>query len=64
MIVTSTKFVNLPDQTYKGIWANWVMTIPFVENNEDLEIPVSHNSTEPQYVLVHVRNNSFSFEAK
>jgi hypothetical protein len=62
MLVKSLKHVPLRDETYRGVWMNYVFTIPFAENDEDLEISVSHNTDEPRCLTVHVKNNKFSFE--
>lgn len=64
MIVKSTKHVDLPDETYRGFWCGWVVTIPVVD--EDLEFPVSHSSptSEAVDIVIKVINNKFSFESK
>jgi len=66
MIIKSTKFVDLPDEKYCGIWLNWVMVIPFVVNdvNDDMEIPVSRGTETEKKVFVNVVNNSFQFEGE
>lgn len=61
MIVKSTKHVDLPDGEYIGAWMNWVVTIPF-EENENMEIPVSHGSENVVIVRLKIKNNSFIFD--
>jgi hypothetical protein len=61
MLIKSTKHVDLPNETYLGIWKDWVVTIAF--SDEDMEVPVSKgNGEEPKRVRITVINNSFSFE--
>ena len=64
MLVHSEKYVDLPNGTYLGLWAEYVVTIPFV--GEEIEIPVSRGNAlfEPKYVHIDVMGNQFSFEAE
>lgn len=64
MLVTSEKFVDLPSGHYLGLWAEYVVTIPFV--GEELDIPVSkgNSSFEPKRVHINVVGNQFSFESE
>jgi hypothetical protein len=62
MKVNSTKFVNLKDGSYRGIWFEYLLIIPFVENNEDMEIPVSRGTPIIKHVIVVVTDNIATFE--
>ena len=66
MIVTSTKHVSLPNETYCGIWSEYVLTIPWVDGNDkdiDLEIPTDKGTPSIARVNVTVLNNVATFEA-
>lgn len=54
-MVKSIKHVDLPDGLYRGIWFEWIVSIPCID--EDIEIPVSDCAKELKYVWVIVEKN-------
>jgi hypothetical protein len=64
MLITSEKFVDLPNGHYLGLWTEYFVVIAFV--GEEMEIPVSHGnmSPEPKRVDINVVGNQFQFDAE